>query len=202
MNVLCLHFISNLLVYDLGVSDHKVISMELPLPCSLPKEKRQMCFRNLKKINLDSLAIDLQHLSSADFSSVIESVDFYNRSLSSLLDLHAPVRTRTVTFSRSAPWFTCELRKMKEAGRVLEWRLKVTGLTVHRQSYKEHQKAYAKSFRDARSRFYSGIINNSPGNSKQLFSTINHILQPQAHPHLESTKERCDSFILFFLEKK
>ncbi len=193
--------ISNLLVYDLGVSDHKVISMELPLPCSLTKEKRQMCFRNLKKINLDSLAVYLQHLSSADFSSVTESVDFYNRSLSSLLDLHAPVRTRTVTFSRSAPWFTCELRKMKEAGRVLERRLKVTGLTVHRQAYREYQKAYAKSLRDARSRFYSGIINNSPGNSKQLFSTINHILKPQAHPHLEATKERCDSFIIFFRKK-
>ncbi len=62
--------IFNLLVYDLGVSDHKVISMELPLPCSLIKVKRQMCFRNLKKINLVSLAIDLQQLSSADFSSV------------------------------------------------------------------------------------------------------------------------------------
>ncbi len=31
--------ISNLLVYDLGVSDHKVISMELPLPCSQNKKK-------------------------------------------------------------------------------------------------------------------------------------------------------------------
>ncbi len=38
--------ISNILVYDLGVSDHNVISMELPLPCSLTKEKHQMCFRN------------------------------------------------------------------------------------------------------------------------------------------------------------
>ncbi len=160
-----------------------------------------MCFRNLKKINLVSLAIDLQQLSSADFSSVTESVDFYNRSLSTLLDIHAPVKTRTVTFSRSAPWFTCELRKMKEAGRVLERRLKVTGLTVHRQAYREHQKAYAKSLRDARSRFYSGIINNSSGNSKQLFSTINHLLKPQAHPHLEATKERCDTFIVFFRKK-
>ncbi len=142
-----------------------------------------------------------QQLSSADFSSVTESVDFYNRSLSSLLDIHAPVKTRTVTFSRSAPWFTCELRKMKEAGRVLERRLKVTGLTVHRQAYREHQKAYAKSLRDARSRFYSGIINNNSGNSKQLFSTIHHLLKPQAHPHLEATKERCDTFIVFFRKK-
>ncbi|XP_058644458.1 uncharacterized protein LOC131547799 [Onychostoma macrolepis] len=90
---------------------------------------------------------------------------------------------------------------MKAAGRVLERRLKVTGLNVHRQAYREHQKAYAKSLRDARSRFYSGIINNSPGNSKQLFSTIDQILKPQTHPLLEATKERCDSFITFFRTK-
>ncbi len=64
---------------------------------------------------------------------------------------------------------------MKEAGRVLERHLKVTGLTVHRQAYREHQKAYAKSLKDARSRYYSVIINNSLGNSKQLFYTINHL---------------------------
>lgn len=65
-------------------------------------------------INLDTLTIDLQHLSSADFSSVTESVDFYNRSLSSLLDLHTPVRTRTVTFLRPVP-YTCELQKMGDS---------------------------------------------------------------------------------------
>ncbi len=64
--------ISNLLVYELGVSDHKAISMELPLPSSYTKDKRQICFRDLKKINLDTLTIDLQHLSSVDFSSVTE----------------------------------------------------------------------------------------------------------------------------------
>lgn len=41
--------ISNLLVYELGVSDHEVISMELPPPSSYTKDKRQICFRDLKK---------------------------------------------------------------------------------------------------------------------------------------------------------
>jgi len=59
--------ISNLLVHDLGVSDHKAISMERT-------HQRQICYRDLKKINQDILTIDLQNLSSADFSSVSESV--------------------------------------------------------------------------------------------------------------------------------
>lgn len=41
--------LTNLQVYDLGVSDHKAISMELPSPSSLSKPKRNISFRNLKK---------------------------------------------------------------------------------------------------------------------------------------------------------
>ncbi|KAL7403461.1 hypothetical protein ABVT39_000853 [Epinephelus coioides] len=58
--------------------------------------KREIHFRNLKSISTDALASDLQHLSSkpADLSSVTEAVDYYNQSLNTLLDLHAPLKTR------------------------------------------------------------------------------------------------------------
>ena len=95
--------ISNLQVYDLGVSDHKVISMELPFPSPHIKKNHQLRFRNLKNINQENLTVDLQCLLSAQLSSASDSVDFYNKTLGNILDLHAHVRTRTVSFSRSTP---------------------------------------------------------------------------------------------------
>ncbi len=127
-------------VYDLDVSDHKVISMELPLLSSYIKHKREIRFRNLKKINTEDLSVSLQHLNSADFSSATESVEFYNKTLSSILDFHAPIKVRTVMFSRSALWFTSDLRKMKAAGRALERQYKASGLTVYKLAYRDHQK--------------------------------------------------------------
>ncbi len=91
-------------VYDLGVSDHKVISMELPLLSSYIKHKREIRFRNLKNINTEDLTASLHHLHSANFSSATESVEFYNKTLSSILDFHAPIKVITVMFSRSAPY--------------------------------------------------------------------------------------------------
>ena len=195
--------ITNLQIYDLGVSDHRVVSMELPFLSTHTKPKRQIQFRKLKEIDADALALDLQLLSSrsTDFLSGADLVDSYNQSLSSLLDLHAPLTSRSVSFLRSAPWYTCQLRKMKAAGRVLERRLKASGLTVHKQAYREHRKAYAEALKDARSRFYSNIINSSPGNSKQLFSTINHLLKPHSLSHSETTEERCNMHITFFRQK-
>ncbi|KAJ4925218.1 hypothetical protein JOQ06_017953, partial [Pogonophryne albipinna] len=68
-------------------------------------------------------------------------------------------------------------------------------------AYRDHQNAYAKSLRDTWSKFYSAIINNSPGNSKLLFSTINHLLKPQTPLHKDTTEEQCDNFITFFRKK-
>ncbi|CAL8310466.1 unnamed protein product [Boreogadus saida] len=75
--------------------------MELPFPSSHTKPKRQIHFRNVKNINMDALALDLQHLSSGstDSLSVADSVNLYNQSLSSLLDLHAPLTSS----GRAAP---------------------------------------------------------------------------------------------------
>ena len=69
--------ISNLVVYDLGVSDHKVISMELPYISPHIKKKHQLCSRNLKNINPVNFTVDLQCLLSAELSSASDSVDFY-----------------------------------------------------------------------------------------------------------------------------
>ena len=193
--------INNLAAYTLGVSDHMAVSMELPFPPSHAKPKRQISFRNFKNINQDTITSDLELLSAATPPSVSEAVDHYNSSLQSLLDLHAPVKTRTVTFSCSAPWFTGELRKMKAAGRVLERRAIATGLTVHKLAYREHQRTYSKSLREAQSHFYSNIINNSPGNSKTLFSTINHFLKPQTSKHSNTTVEQCNTYLDFFRSK-
>ena len=119
-------------MYDLGVSDRKVVSMEFKLSHHI-KPKRQIYFRNLKHIDTDIMTLDLQQIPpSANFTTVSESVEYYNKTLSTVLDLHAPLKSRTVSFSRSAPWFTSELRSMKAAGRVLERHLARSGLTVHR----------------------------------------------------------------------
>lgn len=105
------------------------------------------------------------------------------------------------TFSRTSPWFTPELRKMKTAGRVLERRVSKIGLTVHKIAYQEHQKAYSVSLKKARTQFYSNIISKNQGNSKQLFSTINHLTKPQTISHNDTSEEKCNSFITFFRQK-
>ena len=94
--------IKNLSVYDLGVSDHSIISMDISCAYHPPQPKRDIHFRNIKNINPAILHSDLQLLASVNFPSVNKLVEHYNHSLHCLLDIHAPLKTRTVSFSRSA----------------------------------------------------------------------------------------------------
>ena len=113
--------------------------MEVPYRYTHIKPKCQICFRNLKNIDPDILIGDLQHLLSTHTSSVSQLVDFYNNTLGSILDVHAPVKVKTVHFSHSASWFPSELRRIKSAGRALEWWYKASGLTVHKLAYQDYQ---------------------------------------------------------------
>ncbi|KAF3855516.1 hypothetical protein F7725_016239 [Dissostichus mawsoni] len=171
--------------------------MELPFQSPLGKPRRQIRFRNLRNINPDTMTLDLQHLSAANFSSVNESVEYYNQSLNSLLDLHAPLKPIIQSLSHAQPLgtLTGKLRRMKTAGRVLERRLKASGLTVHRLAYHEHQKAYAQSLRDVQSQYYSS--------HHQQHNSLHHKPPPQTPSplHSDSTEKQCSNFAAFFKTK-
>ncbi|ROI15639.1 hypothetical protein DPX16_20177 [Anabarilius grahami] len=142
--------INNLEVNDLGVSGHKLVSMAFSSMLPTIRPKRQISFRNWKQIDPTSITVDLQHISCPVSATVDELVTYYNTALSSVFDLHAPIRTREVNFKHSAPWFTQELRQMKTEGRILERRCKQSSLTVHKLAFRDHQKTYSKSLKDAR----------------------------------------------------
>uniref|UniRef100_A0A3Q2ZSJ5 Reverse transcriptase domain-containing protein n=3 Tax=Kryptolebias marmoratus TaxID=37003 RepID=A0A3Q2ZSJ5_KRYMA len=176
--------------------------MTLPLTKTYMQTKRQIQFRSLKTIDLTLFNQDIQDISlTTKFTSVNDYVNHYNSSLRSILDTHAPVKTRTVTFSRSAPWFTSELRTMKTAGRALERQFISSGLLVHKQAYRKHQKTYSKALTAARSHYFSLKISNSRGNSKQLFSDINSLVKPSTYTHADTSIDHCNRFMDFFINK-
>ena len=119
----------------------------------------------------------------------------YNAHLSHTLNQFAPLKTHNVTFLRSAPWYTPELRKLKAAGRQLERLSKKTGLTVHMQAYKDHVLAYKEALNEAKSMHYTTIIARGQGNPRALFSTVNKPTKP--FPLTPSTDICCEFLNLF-----
>lgn len=162
-----------------------------------------MSFRNIKKINPSVLTDAIADFPPSDhLTSPDNLVSFYNFELQQLLDTLAPLKTRTVSFTHSAPWFTPELRQLKTRGRRLERLYKRTGLMIHRELYSEHVHLYKDALYAAKNVFYSHLIESGDGNTKALYSTVNRILKPPdtLPAHLYCTAQ-CDKFMSFFNDK-
>ena len=170
--------ISNLTSIDLTVSDHLAITLDINTPTPHVKQKRTITFRNIKSIKLPSLSSALAATVSASVPiptiSPIALVNYHNDALSSCFDIIAPIKSKLTSLTRSAPWYTDQLRHLKRHGRQLERLAKRTGLTVHLDTFKLHQQQYIDALNTAR----SSIIQSGSNNRRTLFSIINKLLKP------------------------
>ena len=199
---LTLHQLSSL---NLNISDHLAITMDIDIPIPIPKEKRKITFRNIKSISPSALSTSLTSTMSASppppSDNPSDLINYYNNTLSSCLDQLAPIKTKTVSFTHSAPWYTPELHQMKSRKRQLERLHKKTGLTVHLQALTDYLQQYKDALNTARSTYYSTLIHSGSTNPKALFSTVNKLLKPSDNTSASFTVNKCNAFLSFFQSK-
>lgn len=197
--------IQQLSSHNLHISDHLAITMNIVIPTPTPKHTRTITFRNIKSLSPSALSASLTHCLSASpplpFDDPADLVNYYNNTLSSCLDQLAPIKTKTVSFTHSAPWYTPELRQMKSRKRQLERLHKKSRLSVHLLAYTDHLQQYKDALNAARTTYYSHLIHSGSKNPKALFSTINSLLKPHDNTFSSFTSEKCQSFLSFFQTK-
>ena len=153
--------------------------------------------QNIKDINMDTLSSSIDNILITDsLSSPDELVALYNNGLNSILNSLAPVKTRYVTFSQTAPWFTPECWIMKAKGQQLEQLYRKTDLTILKEMHKTHILLYKDSVAIIKSMYYASLICSKEGNIKTLFSLVNTSLQPPGSllPDMYAT-DTCNSLI-------
>ena len=194
---------TNLDVIDFPISDHKAVLFDIHTQLHKTKEQRTISFRNIKLINTTDLSTMISsYPNPPPASSLTDLVTHYNNCLSSSLTTLAPLKTRSVSFTHTAPWFTPHLRQLKATGRRLERLYNKTQLTVHRQMYSDHLHHYKNALTTAKTSYYSNLINTGTvGNSRVLFSTVNHLLQPPKSLPPDISTTQCTAFLDFFSSK-
>ncbi len=139
------------------ISDHKWLSFNVNVTLSRSKQQRSITFCNIKKINPSTFTAVISNLSYSDHFSSDDLVSFYNSELRQHLDNFATLKSRSVSFTHSAPWFTPELRQLKTEGSRLERIFKRTGLMVHRELYNEHVHLYKDTLSAANYELHSHL---------------------------------------------
>ncbi|KAF7690224.1 hypothetical protein HF521_012028, partial [Silurus meridionalis] len=130
-----------------------------------------------------------------------DNVSMLNSVLLCGLDTLAPLKSRSVSFARSALWYNDDLRTMKALCRKMERRWRISGLTVHHQAWKVSLLEYKAEMVSARSVYFSQIIVNNQKNPKQLFHIINKLLKNHSLSNVPASTHLCNMFLEFFSTK-
>ena len=67
--------------------------------------------------------------------------------------------------------------------------------------YSDHLHHYKNALTTAKTSYYSNLINTGTGNSRVLFSTVNHLLQPPKSLPPDISTTQCTAFLDFFSSK-
>ena len=143
--------------------------------------KKLITFRKLRSVNFSNFGSDVLNASLPSFFAaplpcLDDLIIQYNDILSSILDIHAPVRTKTVTLRPAAAWYSVEINSLKKHRRRLEWQWRRTKLPADRQLFIDQCRAVNGLLCSSKKSYYTSLINDNQSDYKLLFKTIDNLL--------------------------
>ncbi|XP_071959538.1 uncharacterized protein [Antedon mediterranea] len=184
-------------------SDHYPTMCHLSI--SRPDSTRhRISFRKLRQIDIKSFKNDIvkSELITNPAAGIDTLVAQYNNVLSHLLDLHAPIVTRSIILRPHAPWYNENLRKQKRVKRRCERKWASSGLEVHKQLYHSECNTYKQLLEKSKTDFHRCQV--SKCEQGKLFNLIDNLTSAnhkQILPLHESSDDMACQFSEFFRDK-
>ncbi|KAK2183559.1 hypothetical protein NP493_306g01032 [Ridgeia piscesae] len=126
-----------------GLSDHNTVIANLKVRTAPAVSKHNVFYRAFHSINIAAFMADIttSNLVTHPREHLSELYKQYHQILKTLLDKHAPIKTKSVSQKPPAPWMTPEIIKSKQRRRYLErvWRKSRSSLDRSRYTRQCHQ---------------------------------------------------------------
>jgi len=159
-------------------SDHFPVLTTLDISTSPARiQPYSQPYRRITSIDTIQFAADIAQsdLICNPPSNLEDLVKCYNFTLSQLLDLHAPLITKSRR-KKPTPWFTPALHSLKLACRKAERVWQQARSEADRLALKSSLNTYYTAVKQAKQNFHSKLISSNIGNPKKLWQTVNNIL--------------------------
>ena len=204
--------VENLSVDELGfttdsndpVNDHFALSFLLKGEKKVFQQKT-IKYRKWRSIDSELLKTNYETrlISFYDQLSSDQMAVWYDRNLTELADLHAPLVTKKV-IRRSNPWYNDQIREMKRNARKLERKWKKTKLMVDKRILKEHYSRMYTQIRLEKVLYTKNKVEECGEDTKKIFSLANHLMgndKKSVYPSSSSDEDLAEKFVHFFANK-
>ncbi|KAK2163487.1 hypothetical protein LSH36_79g11101 [Paralvinella palmiformis] len=132
-NIVYMTSVHSMISDDMAI--HIYLNMSKP-----PRPTRTISFRKIRAFDQNCQADDIRECTILRYPAMeLDSIVCQcNLPLKTLLDKHAPLKSKTFPVRQMIPWFSDEIQDPKQQRRQLERFWRRTRLTVHRQMYQKH----------------------------------------------------------------
>jgi len=165
------------------ISDHYTVCADLQF--AKPSwERKRIRARKLKAVDIEQFKKDIGLSPRLSYSSsdLQELLHLYNSELSSILDKHAPLKSRIVAIRPAAPWFSEEIKLERRIRRRLERKWRRIGLPEDRVRFIEQNRIVNQLLFSARSQYYTKLIDENCLNQRKLFGIVSKLLHRNPAP--------------------
>ena len=160
-----------------GLSDHNTVIADLKVPIAPAVSNHNMFYRAFHSINIASFMTDIitSELVTHPKEHVSDLYKQYRQILKTLLDKHAPAKSKSVSQKPSAPWMTPEIIQSKRRRRYLERVWRKSRSSLDRSRYTRQCHLCNRQMSKAKSYYYENMVANNSATPKQLWKCINQI---------------------------
>ena len=153
-----------------GLSDHLTVLIDLWLQFKSSPEKANITFRPINKIDLDSLHMDISnsYLLMHPKTSLLELTDQFSKTLSQLLDKHAPRQTKITKLRPPSPWMSLEIIIAKRRRRYLERVWRRNRSPRDRSRYTKQLHLCNRMMSKSKSDYHTSLLSNNSANPHQM----------------------------------
>ncbi len=137
-----------------------------------PAVSKTISYRCLSKINIDKFHADIRqsNIIKGPPDHLPKVINTYNSELTRLLDIHAPVKSKTMVERENSKWFNDNLSKLKREARALDRKQKRTGLKIDCEIYLNKCHEYAKLRQITKKNYYTDAVLECDGNHGHCLS--------------------------------
>ncbi|XP_060554994.1 uncharacterized protein LOC132715902 [Ruditapes philippinarum] len=146
--------------------DHFAILMKVNVS-KPPPIRKTVTYRKSRDINIEDFKADIRssELFGPKPDSMAEASEKYHTVLSSLLDKHAPEKTKTIVLRPQCPWFNQEIHDEKHIKRKLERKWQESKLTVDHEIYRKLAQDFSDFFENKIEKIRSDIASKNECNT-------------------------------------
>ena len=172
--------VEDITIHPAVMSDHNPLSFCVKIK-KPEKQRRTITYRKICDIDKEKFAQDIQgsDLITDPAEELDDLVNQYNSSLSSILDKHAPVRTKQVMLRHNTPWYTEDIQEVKKRRRKAERRWRSSGLAIDLDILRTERIRMNKICADAKAKYYKDKITECAKDQKSLFKFADQLLCKQ-----------------------